>query len=63
MQLKALLTRPQSLHRLLTTLGQPTDAPQRAPRRPPPYVTAQPQRHRQHDPGKTAQGVLFDEPA
>jgi hypothetical protein len=63
MQLKALLTRPQSLRRLLTALGQPTDAPQRAPPRPPPYFTGQPRRHRQHHPGPKAQRVLFDEPA
>ncbi len=49
-RLKAFLTRPQSLRRPLTTLGQPTDAPQRAPPRPPPYVTAQPRGHRQQRP-------------
>jgi hypothetical protein len=63
MQLKALLTRPQSLRRLLTALGQPTDAPPRAPPRPPPYVTAKPQRYQQHHPGPNAQGVLKGEPA
>jgi hypothetical protein len=61
MRLKAFLTRPQSLRRLLQTLGEPSDAPQRAPPRPPPYFAGKPRRYRQHDSG--AQTALFDEPA
>jgi hypothetical protein len=37
MKLKAFLTSPASLRRLLTRLGEPTVAPSRAPARGPPY--------------------------
>ncbi|MEO8185116.1 MAG: hypothetical protein ABI895_40435 [Deltaproteobacteria bacterium] len=64
LKLKAFLVSPQSLRRLLTTLGEPTEAPQRAPPRSPPYfqslaVVRQPA---QADGGE-GQAELFDPPA
>jgi hypothetical protein len=64
MKLKAFLTRPQSLRRLLETLSEPTEPPPRAPPRDPPYFqTRAVHRHGHHDEGPDAQTELFDEPA
>ena len=63
MKLKAFLTRPQSLNRLLTKLGEPTEAPQRAPPREPPYFATQGERRQQRLEVAPSQTELFDEPA
>ena len=61
LQLKAFLIRPQSLRRLLETLGEPVTPPQRAPPRPPPYFTSRTARkHHRHHEGSDPQTVLFD---
>jgi hypothetical protein len=41
MKLKAFLTSPTSLRRLLSRLGEPTEPPTRAPARGPPYFATQ----------------------
>jgi hypothetical protein len=61
MKIKAFLTSPQSLRRLLTRLGEPTEAPRRAPARGPPYFATQ--TVRRHNAEPSAQADLFDEPA
>ena len=61
MKLKAFLVSPQSLRRLLTTLGEPTEAPQRAPPRAPPYFQTQAVvRQRPHADGDEVQAELFE---
>jgi hypothetical protein len=62
MKLKAFLVSPQSLRRLLGTLGERTEAPQRAPPRGPPYFQTQAV-VRQRQPGAEVQSELFDSPA
>jgi hypothetical protein len=62
MKLKAFLVSPQSLRRLLGTLGERPEAPQRAPPRGPPYFQTQAV-VRQRQPGAEVQSELFDSPA
>jgi hypothetical protein len=61
MKLKAFLSSPQSLRRLLTRLGEPTEEPRRAPARGPPYFATQAVRRHTAEP--SAQVDLSDEPA
>jgi len=63
MKLKAFLMAPQSLNRLLTKLGEPTEAPQRAPPREPPYFVTRTERRQRHPDASPSQTELFDEPA
>ena len=46
MKLRALVTRPQSVRRILQHLGEPTDPPARAPARSPPFFQTGPLRRR-----------------
>jgi len=63
MKLKAFLTSAQSLRRLLTKLGEPTEAPQRAPPREPPYFVTRAERRQRQPDASPPQTELFDEPA
>jgi hypothetical protein len=58
MKLRALVTRPQSVRRILQHLGEPTDPPARAPARSPPFFQSGPLRRRLR--GATAQSQMFD---
>jgi hypothetical protein len=58
MKLKAFLTSPASLRRLLCRLGEPTEPPTRAPARGPPYFATQVVRRALG--GAAAQVQMFD---
>jgi hypothetical protein len=46
MKLRAIVTRPKSVRRILQRLGEPTDPPARAPARSPPFFQTRPLRRR-----------------
>jgi hypothetical protein len=59
LRLKAFVTRPASVERLLRSLGEPTDAPGLAPARDPPFYKSHVVRRRALDAQRRAQRELF----
>ena len=59
MKLRALVTKPASVRRLLRHLGEPTEAPPLAPARDPPFYRAPVVRRRTHQPSPPRQVEMF----